>query len=290
MSAWKGKTRGGLLGYRIFVFILKYLGLNLAYFVLLFVSLYFVFFSPQSFKGIQQYYTKIIGHSWLRSIGSIYASYFSFGKTLVDKVAIAAGLEHRYKIDLEEEVKLKEIIAQDKGMILISAHHGNWEMAGDDLGKSFDNPVNVVMYDEEHEEIKEFLNDVKVKKLINVIPIKDDISHLIKINNAISNREIICMHGDRYMEGSRKLEAEFMGHPAEFPFGPFFLASKYDTPVSFVFCYRVANKSYKFHSTKGRVFKGEEPATVLAAFIEELEIKLKKHPEQWYNYYKFWKN
>ena len=41
MSSWKGKTRGGLFGYKFFISILKYSGLSVAYFFLRFVVIYF---------------------------------------------------------------------------------------------------------------------------------------------------------------------------------------------------------------------------------------------------------
>ena len=35
MDKWEGKSRGNVLGYRIFVWCIRYLGLNFAYFLLL---------------------------------------------------------------------------------------------------------------------------------------------------------------------------------------------------------------------------------------------------------------
>ena len=52
MATWKGKSRGNILGYKIFITLLKYLGLPPAYFMLRFVALYFFFFTPASFRNI----------------------------------------------------------------------------------------------------------------------------------------------------------------------------------------------------------------------------------------------
>ena len=42
-AEWKGKSRGTVLGYKIFIFCIKKLGLPSAYFVLYFVAAYFCF-------------------------------------------------------------------------------------------------------------------------------------------------------------------------------------------------------------------------------------------------------
>ena len=52
MSSWEGKTRGGVLGYKIFVWTLKNLGISFAYLLLRFVVFYFVFASGKSFTAI----------------------------------------------------------------------------------------------------------------------------------------------------------------------------------------------------------------------------------------------
>ena len=44
-TEWEGKSRGSVLGYKIFVFCIKKFGLYSAYFVLYFVALYFCFFA-----------------------------------------------------------------------------------------------------------------------------------------------------------------------------------------------------------------------------------------------------
>ena len=48
MAAWKGKTRGGLTGYKIFIAILKNLGLPFAYLLLYFVAFYFFVFAEDT--------------------------------------------------------------------------------------------------------------------------------------------------------------------------------------------------------------------------------------------------
>jgi hypothetical protein len=54
--------------------------------------------------------------------------------------------------------------------------------------------------------IKEYLESVSVKRVIKFIYVKEDMSHIFDINEALSNNELICFTGDRYFEGSKYLE------------------------------------------------------------------------------------
>jgi len=285
-DTWKGKSRGTPLGYQIFIWILKNLGLGIAYFVLRFVALYFVFFSPKAFKANYFYFNKIHNYSWFKTIRSIYTNFYVFGQVILDKVAILAGLADRFTFDKELEVNLHQIADNNKGGILISAHLGSWEVAGSFLS-NLSKPINIVMFDEEHEKIKDSLDDTIGERSFKIIAVKKDFSHIFKISNALKNKELICMHGDRFMENSKTLTADFMGKPAKFPLGPFQLATKFKVPYSFVYAVKESRKHYHFFSTPGKVNTGK-PQDLLNSYVKSLEEKLKEYPLQWFNYYQFW--
>src|SRR5690606_23639162 len=126
---WKGKSRGSVLGYKIFVFCIKNFGIRAAYFILYFVALYFCFFAPQSTRPSYYYFNQRLGYGPLRSVVSIYKSYYVFGQTIRDKVAISSGLRDKFTYDFDGIGLLRRTLADNKGGILISAHLGNFEIA-----------------------------------------------------------------------------------------------------------------------------------------------------------------
>nr|MBP7390214.1 lipid A biosynthesis acyltransferase [Chitinophagales bacterium] len=85
---WQGKSRGTLVGYKIFVLLIKYTGLSGAYFLLCFVALYFTIFSSADRAVIYQFYRKRLGYGKLKSLWGVYKNFFVFGQTIIDKVAI----------------------------------------------------------------------------------------------------------------------------------------------------------------------------------------------------------
>lgn len=293
MASWKGKSRGGAAGYRFFIFLLKYPGLRFSYFFLRFVVLYYVLFVPDARKPIYHYFRHILHFGKLKSIKFIFRNFYLLGQTLLDKVALMAGFSDKFTVDHIGGEYLNEMVA-DKGGIIIGAHVGNWEIAGQ-LLERLNAKVYIVMLEAEHENIKALLDEVETKKSMNIIPIKDDLSHIIAIKNALADKSIVAIHGDRFIEGSKTIAGKLLGSEAEFPYGPFFLAAKFNAAVSFVGAVKETDTHYRFHCTKPKTYtmgnrkETEKTAKViLDDYIKDVEQELKQHPEQWFNYYYFW--
>jgi predicted LPLAT superfamily acyltransferase len=291
MSAWHGKSKGTPLGYRIFVWVLKTFGVLPAYFLLRFVALYYFFFSFKASRNIYKLYRYKLGYGRFSSIIKIYKNYFLLGQGIIDKVVMMSGIKNNFTFDFDGEENLHKIAALKKGGILLSAHIGNWDVAGH-LFKRLESRINIVLYDGEHEQIKEYLEGVIGKRSVNIIVIKKDLSHIYAISDAFSKNELVCMHADRFLEGNKTINANFLGQPARFPIGPFQLAATFKVPVSYVFAVKESKLHYHLFASEIRnyttVAKNEIMQYMLTEYVTEIEKKVKKYPEQWFNYYNFW--
>ena len=292
MSSWDGKTRGGLTGYRIFVNILKTFGLRPAYFLLRFVSFYYFLFSSKSNRHIRFYFRKVLGYGWWHSRRSTYRNYYLLGQVLIDKVAVMAGMGKRFSYHWDGEEHLRNM---DDGGLLISAHIGSWEIAGNFLHR-LNKRFNIVMFDEEHQKIKSYLDDVLSEKNLHVIPLKDDLSHLLAIKEALENKELVAIHADRFVEGSKTIPHTFLGKEALFPEGPFYLAARFGVPITFVFAVKEASRHYHFFASPAKKYEIASKRSIREAdlrpmikdYICEMEHIIGKYPLQWFNYHKFW--
>lgn len=289
MTQWQGKSGGTLLGYKIFIFFIQKIGVKSAYFVLYFVALYYYLFARKSNKAIFSYFRNRMGFSWIKAKISVYKSYLTFGKTLIDKVAINAGLRNKFTYEFDGIETLQELLADKKGGILISAHIGNFEVAEKFFADiDFDMQINVVTTDMERNEIKEYLESVSEKSALKNIIIKDDMSHIFEINAALSNNELICFTGDRFFDGNKTLETNFLEKKAQFPMGPFLIASRLKVPVVFVYVMKEPNLHYHLYARQAQV-KHRDAQHLLETYAANLESMLEKYPLQWFNYFDFWK-
>ena len=100
------------------------------------------------------------------------------------------------------------------------------------------------------------------------------------------------MHADRFLEGNKTISTNFLGEPARFPIGPFVLASTFKVPVSYVFAVKETNLHYHLFASKvikyDNLGKDDLIRKMLLEFAKEAELKVRKYPEQWFNYYNFW--
>ena len=296
MPSWKGQSRGNVLGYKIFVLTLKYLGLSFAYFILVFVASYFFIFSRKSSKETYFYFRHILKYTKLKSIWSIYKNYFEFGKVILDKFAILGGLKGKFTYNFDGEHYLREMAENETGGIIINAHIGNFEVAGQ-LLERLNTKINILMLDAEHQKIKNYLTDVLSNKDVNIIPIQTDFTHIVPISKALINNELIAIAGDRFVKESKVFEIDFMGQKALFPSGPFYLAARFGVPVTFAFAMKESKTHYHFYASAPETVKRfknpEEQEKELKRFVEkyakEFERILRMYPLQWFNYYPFWK-
>ena len=287
-AEWKGKSRGTVLGYKIFIFCIKKLGLPSAYFVLYFVAAYFCFFAKNSTTSAYYYFRKRLQYSRFKSIISIYKSYFVFGQTIIDKIAISSGLKSKFTYDYDGVDQIKEVLKQKKGGILISAHLGNFEIAEHFFGELEERDfISLLTTDVEHTAIKNYLDTVVKKSNIKIILIKEDLSHIFEINAALTRNEIVCITGDRYIKDSKYLTHELLGKEAKFPAGPFLIGSRLQVPVLFVYVLKESRKHYHLYARTSTV-KNRDANALLKDYTQSLEWMLKKYPLQWFNYFDFW--
>lgn len=292
MTQWSGKSKGTILGYKIFVYCIKKLGIRAAYSVLVFVAFYYFVAYPTSFKAMFSYFRHRQQFSFFKAVFAVYRSYFTFGQVLIDKIAISAGLRNKFTFDFDGIDILKQLLSEGKGGILISAHIGNFEIAEKFFADiDFNCQIHIVTVDQEHSVIKQYLESITDEKPnVQFIYVKEDMSHIFEINDALSKNHLICFTGDRYFDQSRTMQAELLGKEAHFPAGTFMLASRLKTPVAYVYVMKEPNLHYHLYTRRAPEFKHRDAQAVLNSYTDSVSQMLKKYPYQWFNYFDFWKD
>lgn len=288
MSQWDGKSKGTVLGYKIFVFFIKKVGIQSAYFVLYFVASYYFIFLKKSNVSIFYYFRKRLGYSYFKSKIMVLKSYYTFGQTIIDKIAIGAGMKNKFTYEHDGGEIIIKLLEEKKGGVLISAHIGNFEIAEhffSEIDVNFQ--INLVTTDLEHSTIKNYLESITQKPTIKFIIISDDLSHIFDINAALARNELVCFTGDRYFEGVKSLSENLLGEKALFPAGPFLIASRLKVPVVFVYVMKEPNLHYHLYTREAQI-KHRDEKGLLKAYTESVELMLQKYPLQWFNYFDFW--
>ena len=132
----------------------------------------------------------------------------------------------------------------------------------------------------------------KQKMNVNMIAIRQDMSHLFEIDEALRSGNIVSFPTDRSM-GDRVITRDFLGAPAEFPMGPFSVAAMRGLDVLAVNVMKTGRVSYTIYVTEleydREAGRKEQIDQLSRAYVAELEKCVRQYPTQWYNFYDFWK-
>lgn len=287
-TEWDGKSRGTVFGFKVFVFFIKNFGIQAAYNLMHLPVPYFCLFSRKNVRGLRFYFRKRLNYSWFKTALGIYKSYYVFGQSLIDKIAISSGLRDDYTFEFDGEHLLQEALKLKKGGILISAHIGNFELAQYFFkGRLTGTSISIVISDQDHQHIKEYLGQYLKRDEMQFIIVKDDLSHIFEISSALAQNRIICISGDRYLENTKCIEAELLGKTAKFPMGPFHLGSRLDVPVLFVYVMREPKRHYHLYARRVEI-KSRDAQDLLEKYTQSVTEIVKKYPLQWFNFYDFW--
>lgn len=297
-DGWTGRTRGGYFGNWVFLTMVRRMGLWCAYLLLAPVAFSYLLLAPKSVKASLEYLRRIDygGRFWLLKMVAVYGHFYSFGKTLLDRVALIVGRQSSFRIQFDGEVHLREALEEGKGLIIISAHCGNWEAAANLLDR-LRVPVNVVAYEGEAAHIRMLFASALEKKLFSVISLDGSPNASLNLLSALNRGEIVAMHADRvtHLSADKTVEVPFLGFPASFPTGPYAVAAVTGTPLVHAFAMRQRTQRYHFyayppeHLTFGRRSERHDQFREWAGlFVARLEHHLRQYPLQWYNLYDFW--
>lgn len=292
---WRGRTRGGLTGNWIFVHILRWFGLRATYAVLIFVAVYFVLAAPRAREASSKYRRRI-GYGRTRRLGDLWGCYkhfLTFGKLLLDRTAMIGGSTHRFRIEFDGEEYLRSALAEGKGLILISAHVGNWQGAGHLLSR-LGKPVNVVAYEGEAERMQALVGKFLENQAFSVIPSNGSADSSVAILAALSRGEVVAMHADRCVDTGGEV-VDFLGAKARFPSGPYAVAAVSQAPLIHAFAVRRGVYDYRFKAYPperlafaDRGQRKRQLAQWVRRFVLHLEETLREHPLQWCNFYDCW--
>lgn len=292
---WSGRTRGGYFGNWFFIQIIRILDVRWAYAWLVFVAAYFTLASPAAYRSSVQFLRRVRGpQPFWKWPALVYRHFFSFGVTLLDRLAVIMG-RSRIECRFEGEPLFREFLDRGKGIILLGAHVGSWEIGGHLLGR-LGKIVNIVVLEKEEARLRRLFDRALQAKQFRLLATDEHPLRSIPIAAALRRGEIVALLGDRSFGGA-DLPAPFLGGIAHFPVGPYLLAAVSGAPVFQVFAVRERIGHYRFFSFPAKFIERDvlhARRDILQSHVAEYAGHLaevaKQYPFQWFNLYPFWED
>ncbi len=181
----------------------------------------------------------------------------------------------------------KEILDKyrGKGAILVTAHLGNWEIAGSGL-VSNGYRITALAYRQKNENVNRFIEEIRTGSGVDIIYHDQSLKKFLKVLN---EGNFIAFLVDQNALRHRGVFVDFFGLKASTVSFPAKLAIKYKKPVIFAFC--VFDRKTKIYNTfiKEIVYSGNSVESLVQLYTKSIEEAIKKYPGQYLWTHKRWK-
>lgn len=286
---WAGTTYGNDWMHKWLIRMLRYIDNRILYgFVAIFVIPVCLLVNP-SCGIIYRYFRERHSYGKLKSAWKTYINHCLFGQVVIDKFAMYAG--KTFKTEIVGYEYFQKLANQNEGFVQLSSHVGNYEIAGYTL-KADKKKFNALVFWGEKASVMQNRMKLFADTNINMIAIRPDMGHLFEIDEALTNGETVSMPADRIFGSQKKITTDFLGADADFPYGPFSVATMRGLDVITVHVVKLSWNQYKIIVTPLLYNKAASRRVQIMelnrAYVDELERIVSLYPTQWYNYFEFW--
>jgi len=204
-------------------------------------------------------------------------------------------LKEKKHISFENTEVIDRALKDNRGVILISGHLGNWEIGINELAKK-GYPINLVAFQYVNPYLNNMMNQFRLRCKVNIIPTKGAIKHC---ESALNRGEAVIMLVDQTGREDG-VEAQFFGRTAPAMWGPANLHLKTGAPIipygvhfnggpeaGFMINYTISVKEpIRFQPTGN---KDADIKQLAQLYLSEIEKIIRQAPEQWIWFHRRWK-
>lgn len=280
--------------YRIGQFIALNLPLKIAYRVAVFFSdVHYIFADKDRFLVLENL-KAIFPQKPVKELKEIRLQMTrNFAKYLVDFFRFE-NIDEEYvrkNIKIENQHYIDESLARKKGVIVLSAHIGNWELGGVTVAL-LGYPIAVVALSHKYKKVNDFFVRQRESKGVGVIPFERAVKQCL---SALSENKLLGLVGDRDFT-QRGVIVDFFGKPTLLPMGPAGFALKTGAAILPAFMVRNHDDSFTLRLEKPIIYKSSRKNgsknnnlhEVICGYKIILEDYIRKYPDQWYMFRQFW--
>ena len=288
------QKRGGAVGFWFFKTILRIHGLRGTYALLYPVCLYYLLFDRSARRGAMAYVRRRFPEDgsakrWFH----VYRLMVSQGKQLVDRY-VAISKEGFFDVVLHEHDQLMACLQDsDTGLIVLTAHIGNWQVGMTALPKT-QRSVHIVMRPEDNPAVNESLKISDSHERMEIISPNAYLGGAVEIVAALNEGHIVSIMGDRRYDFDA-VGVRFLGDTAWFPRGAFHIAATVGCPLVVLVTMKSSTHRYVVDAShvlrpayESRIRREEELHQWVQEYASILESFVHEYPYQCFLFQDIW--
>jgi KDO2-lipid IV(A) lauroyltransferase len=219
-------------------------------------------------------------------------AYEHLGRTTIE-VALLPGLGREGVLALFEGVDgwehVERAMTAGKGILFVTGHLGNWELAGSYVAAR-GVPLDAVVRRQTNPMFDRWLNETRAAIGMTVVP---DSEAVRRIPRSLRQGRAIALVADQGVKGLASTFVPFFGRPAKTPRGPAVFALRFDAPVLFATALLQPGGKYRFFIEPVPVVRtGDTEHDVdetVAAYTRVIESFVRRYPEQYLWQHRRWR-
>ncbi|MGB0132353.1 acyltransferase [Dokdonella sp.] len=270
------------------------MGRRVGRFLLYPITLYFFLRRRGERRASYEYLERIFGRP--ASAWMVMRHIHCFAATILDRLYLLTDDLRKFDVRVSGLDELHANMRPDRGMLLLGAHVGSFEVLRVMSLQRPDVKMRVVLNTQQTPAMTELLHALNPQIANNVIDASRPGHEVVfALHDAMLEGALATLLGDRARPGEKTIVVDFLGSPAHFPVAPFLIASMLKVPVVLCLgmyrggrCYDLVFEQLAEQLDLPR--RGREPE--LRAFVqryaERLEHHVRAHPYNWFNFYDFW--
>ena len=209
--------------------------------------------------------------------------YFNMGITTAE-IYFGKNKNLFKKVNTQGWKNLQEAVEMKKGVILASAHFGNWQLAGEYIASFYD--LSVIIKKQRNEYFHNYTYTKSIEENVTFIDQKNALRPILKL---LKKNYIIAIMVDQ-SAGKHGVQTQFLGHLASTYVGAAKISLKTGCPVVPAIAFRNEDNSHTFIFDKMILPDTFTNDSLYIEFIsKKLEEYIIKYPEQWFWVHRRWK-
>lgn len=281
----------GYFSYRFAAFVSRRLPLRLAYWVGLRAADAFYLLVRRDRQAVEANLRQVfagrgIEPARLALRGLTRKTFQYFGKYLVDffRYARLTPREVADRVSIEHREYLAAAHARGRGVLVVTAHFGNWELGGGVLA-ALGYRVHAVVQQQRLRRLENLLARQRERRGLHLIPVGAAARGSLR---ALRAGDLVALLVDRDFTHHRERRA-FFGRPAWLPRGAGWLAMKTGAPIVPAFVLRQEDDTFLLRLHRPILPEEEGSAEKIMQRVREvLEQEIGERPHQWFVFHDFW--
>ncbi|MFH0985025.1 MAG: lysophospholipid acyltransferase family protein [Candidatus Omnitrophota bacterium] len=288
------KRRGNAFGIGFFEITFRIFGLRGAYSFLYFVCLHYLLFDQKAVQAALAYVEKRFrGENKIRQYLHVYRLFLNQGRHLIDRYVVARKPE-LFDIQVRGYEQFKSLVQNaSHGIILLTAHVGNWQVGLTAL-RCLGKKVYLVMRPEDNRAVRDTLKVGDADDHLEIISPEQYLGGVLEIMKALEEGHGVSIMGDRSYTFDT-VGVPFLGAEAYFPYGAFSIAAAAGCPVVVLLTQKESDRKYVVDMSNvlyPSYAKGEDKKSQLqrwaGAYASMLETFVNKFPYQCFMFHNVW--